>query len=256
MVRAKSSVALAATLWLCCTGPAWSITLHDRLVCAFADGSTVHLKQAYDYSLIPLPILHGSRRTDRGGWVVDYFSRKGESAKLTLSSWFSAESHLVDMLDLACAKSGLKNGVALAPWSFSVNDQLWVRSSEAHSAIDSLRPIDPETRAAMVAKGVDGSTFQFAMIMPIQNQWVWEQPLYSSAKDYFLVPFTAVYQSFSEDQGKTWSKPVVTTDALIFEMGKPWRDQCFLGWPVRLNGKAVKTDRPHRCAAPTASKTK
>jgi hypothetical protein len=249
-------MALAATLWLCCMSPAWGITLHDRLICAFADGSALHLKRAYDYSLIPLPILHGSRRTDRGGWVVDYVARRGERSRLTLNSWFSAESHLVDMLDLACGTFGLKNGVALAPWSFSVNGQLWVRSTDAPSAIDSMRPIDPETRAAMVAKGVDGGTFQFALIMPVQNRWVWEQPLYAAAPDYFLVPFTAVYQSFSEDQGKTWSKPVITTDALIFEMGKPWRDQCFLGWPVRFNGKAVETGKAHRCAAPAASQSK
>ena len=51
----------------------------------------------------------------------------------------------------------------------------------------------------------------------------------------------------STDNGKTWSDPVITTDALIFQMGKRWIDQCFVARPIEFNGDKIAPDFPEPC---------
>ena len=77
---------------------------------------------------------------------------------------------------------------------------------------------------------------------------IYEQPLSKQSGGYYYnKTFDGVYQSFSADNGKTWSDPVITTDALIFQMGKRWIDQCFVARPIEFNGDKIVPDFPEPC---------
>jgi hypothetical protein len=56
----------------------------------------------------------------------------------------------------------------------------------------------------------------------------------------YTLPVAAVLQAISEDGGKTWSAPMVTEDAQIFDIGKGWIEQRFRARPVSLNGKPLQ----------------
>ena len=85
--------------------------------------------------------------------------------------------------------------------------------------------------------------------MPLHDlRLVYEQPLSRSDRGYiYEMRFDGVYQAFSADNGKTWSDPVITTDALIFQMGKRWIDQCFVARPIEFNGDKIVPDFPEPC---------
>ena len=81
-----------------------------------------------------------------------------------------------------------------------------------------------------------------------KNRLVYEQPLSKqTVRPDYKKAFDGVYQSFSTDNGKTWSDPVITTDALIFQMGKRWIDQCFVARPIEFNGEKITPDFPEPC---------
>jgi hypothetical protein len=54
--------------------------------------------------------------------------------------------------------------------------------------------------------------------------------------------------------GKTWSDPIITTDAEIFELGKPILEQSFIARPIKINGKKVEAKFPPAPAKTNVSK--
>jgi len=54
----------------------------------------------------------------------------------------------------------------------------------------------------------------------------------------------AVYQSTSTDEGKTWSDPIITKDAKIYELGKSTLEQSFIARPISINGKKIEAHFP------------
>ncbi len=109
--------------------------------------------------------------------------------------------------------------------------------------------LSPAMQKIMRDAGIKRSVYNFGYILPIGDRMLFEQPLFNeslrkvinSVISYDIV-FAAVYQSFSTDNGKTWSDPIVTTDAKIFEIGKSWLEQSFIARPISLNGKPIEAD--------------
>lgn len=67
-----------------------------------------------------------------------------------------------------------------------------------------------------------------------------DSPLFSKC------PITAVWQSISTDEGKTWTDPIITKDAKIYELGKSILEQSFIARPISINGKKIEAHFPPR----------
>lgn len=53
-----------------------------------------------------------------------------------------------------------------------------------------------------------------------------------------------VVRSELRKDSQTWSDPVITTDAKIFELGKTIYQQSFIARPISINGKKIEANFP------------
>jgi hypothetical protein len=69
-----------------------------------------------------------------------------------------------------------------------------------------------------------------------QGQLTAEQGLYSATRRELVA---AVLRFTSDDHGKTWHEQGLFRTSRLFELGRPWEAQPFLGRAVKVNGKKV-----------------
>jgi hypothetical protein len=237
-----------------------AIDREDVLECGLTDDSKFVLTSSYQYSLIPVPLRHATRETDRKSWNVKYFDRAGKVSNVPTSVMF--RNLEIKELSEVCAHFAMSGGILLAPFTYLQNngscfsldgfyrEKLHVdvlarpdSPTPAQFAVMDPDPLNPALRAVMTKAGIRGSTNQFAFIYLKDRQLIYEQPLYRTANGYLYDKnFDAVYQSLSSDGGKTWSEPTVTNDAKIFEIGKSWLKQSFIAHPTKINGKPINVE--------------
>jgi hypothetical protein len=230
------------------------VTVHDTLDCGFADRSFVRLSRASHVSLTPLPVMHGSRVRREGQWRTEYHQARDGTRRL-LGTWVqSSGDDAPAWLAQSCAYLGLKQGSVMAPWASVLADAttLNLPSGNWNGRVpDEESKRDAALRSTLADKGLAGGVLNLIFVLRLKGEeLVSEQPLLERGRAGRDAPLAAVYQSRSADAGQSWSDPVVTTQALIFEIGKPWRAQCFLAVPLRLNGKPVPWAAP--CAEGSA----
>lgn len=239
---------------------AHAITRSDVLKCGLPDGSKFVLRSEYDWNWIPLPAIHSSRVTNRKSWTPDFFNTAGRKSNVPASVTYRGKENPNELKEV-CSHFGMLNGIPLAPFTFLFKSGNWTPSNgfpweklslrvdketDSTSGEVNLDRLTPSIRAMMDKAGIGGSAFRFGFIAPQNGLWVYEQPLYGKqwrraggSKSSYDVIFDAVYQSFATDNGKTWSDPIVTTDAKIFEIGKSWLQQSFIARPISLNDKPI-----------------
>jgi hypothetical protein len=218
-----------------------AIGREDVLVCRLSDGSKFVLRSEYNWNPVPLPVYHHSRESKRTGWGFTYVDRNGRHSNLNGSANFYGTNTLE--LEHACANVGMKSGVPLAPFTFRREDGSWDPISSFPMAELNVEPSQgsEETRRRMEHNGIQWAAYNYGLILAQGRRLIYEKPLYRSKQGTeYTIPFAAVLQSISEDAGKTWSAPIVTEDAHIFDIGKPWIEQSFRARPVSLNGKPVR----------------
>ncbi|MGP1664624.1 MAG: hypothetical protein ACTS5I_01655 [Rhodanobacter sp.] len=255
------ATALSATVLFSFSAAAHAIGREDVLECGLPDGSKFVLRSTYEMSLIPWPLVHASRNSKRQNWRPLYHDVAGKISEVPASVMYRNEEprELIEV----CAHFGMLNGVPLAEFTYlrengswlSLEDFPWGKLSvsvgKEQNVLTGKIDIDkltPTLRAVMDKADIGSSVYLFGLILPKNGRLVYEQPLYKklrrsvgdSGLRYDLI-FDAVYQSFSDDDGKTWSDPIVTTDAQIFEMDKSWLEQSFIAKPIRIDGKDFKT---------------
>jgi hypothetical protein len=235
------NVLSAAIPLLCLSNVAEAVIREDKLVCGLPDGSSFVLRSEYNWSPIPLPVYHHSRESEPTGWSFSFRSRQGKTNQLEGGADFHGKDKLA--LEHACAHVGAKAGVPLAPFTFQRTDGSWNSTAlfPMHELDVDLSTANDETRRRMERAGIEWALIHFGLILPHGKQLIFEKPLHRARiGTVFIKPFDAVLQSVSEDGGKTWSAPIVTEDARIFEIGKGWIEQSFRARPVSLNGKPVQ----------------
>jgi hypothetical protein len=227
---------------------AQAIGREDVLECGLPDGSKFVLRSKYDYSLIPLPAIHSSRVTNRGSWAAEYVDPLGHKSRPGASVHFSGIGN-TNQIRGVCAYFGMIHGVPIAAFThmkkngdwFSLADFPWSKlrvdvGYEPDTLSAALRPV-------MEKAGIKGSISGFGHTISEGGQLMFEHLLSRTNRGYLYDrKVDAVYQSFSTDNGKTWSDPIVTTDAKIFEIGKSWLEQSFIARPISLNGKPIKAE--------------
>ncbi|MBB4013485.1 hypothetical protein [Niveibacterium umoris] len=222
-----------------------AIGREDRIECRLPDGAKIILRSRYDFSLVPLPLVHASRESDRRDWDAEYHGMDGGPVDIPISVFYYGKQ-AVDAA-LACAHFGLRNGVALGPMTFRYSTGKWAsREKFPRGELDVTwvyvvpNELPAHLRQKMDEAGIKDAAPKFGFIVPMGGRLVYEQPLHKTHEGFAHTRiFDAVFQSFSDDQGTTWSSPVVTTDALIFELGKTWLQQSFVARPVSLNGVKI-----------------
>jgi hypothetical protein len=243
MTTKKRSIKKIATAMftLCLSTHAHAIARKDVLICAVPDGSKFVLRSEYNWNPVPLPVYHHSRESKRTGWGFTYVDRNGRHSNLNGSANFYGTKTLE--LEHACANVGMKSGVPLAPFTFRREDGSWDPISSFPMAELNVEPSQgsEETRRRMEHNGIQWAAYNYGLILAQGRRLIYEKPLYRSKQGTeYTIPFAAVLQSISEDGGKTWSAPIDTENAQIFDIGKGWIEQSFRARPVSLNGKPVQ----------------
>ena len=243
----KISIAFVVVLMLAFTVFS-SIPRKDVLVCGFPDGSRFILTSRYDKILFNLNFRSAITEKNRTGWGIEYKDANGHRSDT------NAGMHFTRNISVACTEAGGKrNGVAMVGHSFLQQNGEWLPIK--YFPWEQMR-IPSDARDMLESKfgkaGFFDAPLLFGLIRPLRDgRLVLEQPLESNPRigKYFQYDrvFDGVYQSFSTDNGKTWSDPVITTDALIFQMGKRWINQCFVARPIEFNGEKITPDFPEPC---------
>jgi hypothetical protein len=217
-----------------------AMTLDDVLECGLPDGSKFILRSQYDWSPVPLPMVHSSRETNRGGWVPSYQDKSGKVVPVPFTIPYSGNSKPVE----ACAYFGMKNGAPLAPFSFRRADGSWFLAKDFPRGaldihvdrVDDASPLRQELQRA----GIKSEAYRFGWLYQDGGEVIYEKPLHRTDTGYvYSIPIDAVFQARSSDGGGKWSEGHVTADARIFELGRGWIEQSIRARPVSLNGKSI-----------------
>ncbi|MES2317828.1 MAG: hypothetical protein V4631_10075 [Pseudomonadota bacterium] len=196
---------------------AMAITRHYEAHCLAPDGSKFILRAAYDYMPLPLPSGHNSAVSMKSDWKIFYqpLKRGSRRSEAPGAIQFSGPD------TMPCEELGVLDGVAVVRMSYLRADGSWfprehIPAKSTLSATPSELPA--AQRQEVEAMGVRPA-FLFGLVVPRNGRLVYEQPLLT----YVEKPsgrVKAVYQSVSRDDGKTWSEPVITSNAENFEIGK------------------------------------
>ena len=247
-VTRLAAMALLAALALPASA---QIPRKDVLVCGFLDGSRFILTSRYSYNVLSL-IAPIREHEHRKGWDIEYEDAKGRQSSPPSYVHYSG-NHSNELRSVCTQAGGVRNGLAMVRFSYLQSSGEWF--SKKGFPWDQMRiPSDEkDMRESKFGKaGFLVAPLLFAFIMPLNDgRLVFEHPLERSRSTtdryYYEMRFDGVYQAFSADNGKTWSDPVITTDALIFQMGKRWIDQCFVARPIEFNGDKIAPDFPEPC---------
>ncbi|QAU34678.1 hypothetical protein [Janthinobacterium sp. 17J80-10] len=224
-----------------------AVTRHDVLECGLSDGSKFILRSAYEFSLVPLPLRHASRESNRKDWEPTYWRPGKDPIEVPRTVRYSSKANL-HALKGVCSHFGLVNGHPIIGASYLKDDGTWFYREDfpwkkLQVEIQSMRNDLTPTQSKQLQNAGIKRTSGISLLAPKNTRLVWEQPLQRKLEGYeYAVIVDAVYQAFSEDGGKTWSEPIVTTKAELFEIGKPWCEQSFLAKPISINGQEIKTD--------------
>ena len=226
-----------------------SIHRSDVLVCGFPDGSRFILTSDYDWYPTAKLFRSAAEEMNRSWWGIKYKDAKGQRSNPSAAVNYVGIDEKA--LRGACAKAGgIRNGLTMVGFSYLQSNGEWLSKKDFPWEQMDIPSADKDMRESKFGKaGFFDAPHLFGLILPLRSdRLVLEQPLFRSDRGYLYdKTFDGVYQSFSSDNGKTWSDPVITTDALIFQMGKRWIDQCFVARPIEFNGQTLKPDFPEPC---------
>jgi hypothetical protein len=231
---------------------AQSISRSDELVCIFTNGLKATIVQYYDWkflaAMIPADVTT-KEYTYRRIRLRDAKGKKSAWLELSGDSGIGHEFNFVNAQPI-CAnlifgnlnlRSGdlddLDKDLKWITQSIKVPDKLRLSKTRKEQT--------PEIRSELVRLQLSPDlrlTASFGKIL-VSEQAFFDISPQGSRKDEYLT-ITAVYQSESLDDGATWSDPIITKDAKIFQLGKSIFAQPFVGIPYSFNGKRFTEKRP------------
>ena len=235
---------------------ACSIRKKDEIECGLPDGGKFILTAEYDWVPIARFIPHAAERVNKKPWSIAY-KKDSESAPSEAPATVTYTGLNPRILRGVCASVGKKDGIPIAWLSFLQSDGKWfprgiIPDEKLTLHYYNNMPKKEKVLEKIKIVGARSAIHQFSLIMPDGDILIHEQALSKDDRGFhYDHVFVGVYQSFSMDGGKTWSEPIVTANARIFEMGKSQVDQCFVARPIKINGTRIDPDFPASCQ-PTA----
>jgi hypothetical protein len=235
------------------------IKTKQHVFCNFKDGSYFEYKKRKKDFLIAklLPHVQSSEDLDEYRFYKDQYKKvrkdlgfiggslhKGDGDLVYLSAYASVNSQ-------ACISVGKRNGQAFTTEAFQDQSGRWrfflknIGGEKKEVDIESVPlplPVSsvnqaPEKRDFLKKNSLFVASDLF-FILPDegQNALFAEQPLTALNHPVALHDTVLfVHQSVSNNMGKTWSEPVITTQAKLFEIGKEVTKQ---SWSARVIVKA------------------
>ena len=216
----------------------WRTNQHHK--CCFPDGSHTEYKERYKWLFYAEPFRSAQTMGDRDS-TGKYVDAKGNTHKDT------------DVGNRNCIGIGKHNGRLF--WSSGFENaegqfvdlssrfngtEGWGRRDDIPKGISRHTPksffnpfghAGPPTESQKFLEKEHLRTYD-AYVIPLSNDntFLFEQPLVIfNNPDVATVLY--VYQSLSTDNGKTWSPPVITKDAKLFEIGKLITEQSWSAKP-------------------------
>lgn len=224
--------------------PACAWKRQEVMTCGFSDGSRVELRATYEWSPLGAVLRHigdVSSRSEQSAYAVYVKDEKGKwQASPRWVSWYGRplDGKEVHMLSgtATCLSVGRLNGRFLVDGSFKQDNGKWFLDPAFDLKLNSSVKAMP-VWVAQHLKKIQGTPTesQFSFMAPMDGAWVNEQPI-SNKNAHFVIH--AVYQSISKDEGQTWSAPIITPHARIFEIGRKLEEQSFVGRPLDFEGHA------------------
>ena len=205
----------------------------DLLECGLPGEHRFILKA--EYTWYPWAHLTRSGNPRRGGTRFDAYYVVPNDGSLSDAPTSIVHSGSQGGRHRACAEVGFVHGYPIVKKSFLMPNGKWFDLSSLPDKLYVRVPADTsliglELRARDLVPALN-----FAFVVPIGDRLVFEWPLEGKKAHV-----DAVFKSESRDGGKTWSDPVISTAAEIYELGKYAREQSFVGRPLRYNGDPVE----------------
>lgn len=208
----------------------------DTAVCALPGGHRIELSSRYLW--VPLNPHPRSDRThhEQGPYSVLLVPARG--SKLRLAEDSDGQPMDVEVAVGKCGEYGASAGVVfsrdelvLLPPGERVPTDVLMAQGMASPAAD---------RSAAHRQLLQDEALAFpagwAFSRSPQGQLTGEQGLYSATHRELIA---AVLRFTSDNQGKTWHEQGLFRASRLFELGKPWEAQPFIGRAVKVNGKKV-----------------
>jgi hypothetical protein len=237
MMRNLFIVILLATSQAAC-----SISREDVLECGLSDGSKFVLRAKYDWypvaKLIPADV---AERLNQEPYDVEFVNKNGKTSGRAPAA-IDHSNFEMSSLERACSKMGLLHERSIVARTFLRDDGTWfpLELFPQKLYLSAARSEQPE-KIRNELKKMNGIPTSHAFVYPERGRLVYEHPIEQFGASFKVI---AVYKSISTDMGKTWSDPVITTDAEIFELGKTILEQSFIARPISINGKKLKAEFP------------
>jgi len=224
---------------------AWEFPMKDELECGLPDGSKFVLTSTYNYSLIAAHLMpHAQSVSERTDYRISYYD--GEGRRLDLAPAGVGYSY-----GEKCSYVGMIQGTPIVEGSYRKKEGGWFDTELTPYALYlSGTPSEQPEKIRIQLKhlGLSPEALLDGNILPIGKTLVNEQGLVTYKDEYGnTLPdgkIVAVYQSTSNDDGKTWSEPIITKDVKIYELGKSTYEQSFIARPISINGKKIEAHFP------------
>jgi hypothetical protein len=230
---------------------AQSISRSDELVCIFNNGLKATIVQYYDWNFVAAMIPADVRTKEYTYHRIRVRHAKGKKSAWLNRSGKSGIGHEVYFANAQMICSDLKFGdLNLRSGNRDLDKDLkWI--TQSIKVPDKLRlpktrsEQTPEIRSELVRLQLSPDlrlTASFGKML-VSEQAFFDISPQGKRKDENLT-ITVVYQSESFDNGATWSDPIITKNAKIFQLDKSLDAQSFVGFPYSFNGKRFTEKRP------------
>jgi hypothetical protein len=222
-----------------------AIPRSDVLECGLPDGSKFILTSKYQWNPININ-PHGSSKNHQEPFLTN-FQPKNSFNKIEISGSVGY-SHLdVDTANSLCASHGLHRNIAYDGVSgyYSFHEKQFFELTQDDKF---YIPAIIKNRAARLQEKLDSmrlSVYPGHGAVSIINQKIIKE---RSLEGIEVNTIQAVWQSTSTDNGKTWTDPIITKEAKIFELGKTIYEQSFIARPISINGKKIEAHFPSQNA--------
>ena len=208
----------------------------DTATCALPGGHRIELKSRYLW--LPVNPHPRSDRThhDQGAYSVRLRPAGGRPITLTEDS--DRQAMAPDVAAYKCSGYGAQGSIV-----FSLHDLVLLPSGERlptqalyRMGVASSKAEYSETHQRLLKQEALAYPAGWAFGLDSQGTLLAEQGFYDAVARGQI---TAVLRFTSADQGKTWHEQGLARSSTLFDLGKPWEAQAFVGRAVKVNGKAL-----------------
>lgn len=254
-IRIISSAAISVALLLV-TINGWAAT--DKLICKTVDGGRFVMKSKYKANVLGHVIPHVQKEYDRSpyweGDFIDYKGKVHESDQKMAAEYGNTELYA---LERACSDLAFVEGMPTGTLGIFIYKGK-MRSRYQYFPNNPFQNFRTEliekrlTPLATLVREAGYITTWADLTARVGPRWVIEYTLHKreAGGAHPSSPMVAaIFQSTSDDDGQTWSEPVITQQGLIFDVGYPLYDSCVLARPYSLNGKKLDYPFAERCLA-------